>query len=381
MKLNRILWIVWSLTGSLASATTTMTSPEFSFSTRCEAQGPSAILSFTGDILVHDGLYRQALKQPQNFAKLWDKTNGLISKADFSVGNLEGPAALGIDAQARDLGDVGFIYDKVVYSGTDFVFNYHPQILTDLKDTGYDLLSMANNHSLDRRGKGIDRTLEAAQRVGIATVGTRHSQDRNAEFYTVAQIKDLRVAFISCTEMSNGIPDRNDQVLFCYKHKDKIVSMIQQLSRQSNVDAVIVLPHWGQEYQPLPEANQKRYGRLFLEAGATAVIGAHPHVLQPWEKYTTRDGRETVLIYSLGNFLAYQAGLERKTGAIAYLGLTKSNGKTALSGVAYTPTYREGTWVSPVSNMSGDIGRLVISKFGASRFVSPQGDVRPALCR
>lgn len=355
---------------------------DLSFSASCNPSS-AAVLSFSGDILIHNDLYTTVMKsRSQDFSQLWQKTNVLISKADFSVANLEGPAGLGVDKNGRDNGDVGFTYDLNIYSGTKFSFNYHPRILQDLKNSGYDLLTTANNHALDRSSLGIDRTLEGAAQVGIPTVGTRHSQDRNGSYYQVATIKGLNVAFIACTEMTNGISDRKDQVLYCYKHGEKIKTLITQLKQQSSIDAIIVLPHWGVEYEALPEKNQTSYARKFLEAGATAVIGSHPHVLQPWEKYVTSDGRETLILYSLGNFLAFQAGMEKKTGVVAYLGLSKNGGVTQISGVAYAPTYRDGYEVFPLNNsgLSKDMLSHYDANFGLSSRVQTQESLETKIC-
>ncbi|WP_413289704.1 CapA family protein [Bdellovibrio sp. HCB337] len=354
---------------------------DLSFNASCNQGQDVATISFVGDILVHRAIYESVVNGSKRFASTWQKTIPYFQKADFSVGNLEGPAALGIDAKGKDHGDIGFVYDGVVYSGTNFVFNYHPQILPELLQSGFDLLTLANNHSLDRRSIGIDRTLQAAAHYGIPTVGTRKSNDPKGDFYEIKNIQNIRVAFIGCTEMTNGMPDKYNQVLWCYKQADKIVEMIKDLSRRSDVDAIAVLPHWGDEYENGPDRDQKSYARKFLEAGATAVIGSHPHVLQPWEKYTTQDGRETLIAYSLGNFLAGQPSLEKQTGAIVYLGLSKEGqGKAKIFGVGYTPTYRDGNEIFPIEkngNASvlahaaghfGTIGRLDLQTMLSQKF-------------
>ncbi|RYZ94250.1 MAG: CapA family protein, partial [Proteobacteria bacterium] len=107
------------------------------------------------------------------------------------------------------------------------------------------------------------------------------------------------------------------------------------------VDAVILTPHWGEaEYTQRVEPSQRALGRRFLEAGALAIFGNHPHVTKPWEKYVTKDGRETFVAYSIGNFVSGQASLAKKTSAIVYLGLTKVPGEKAfINGVSYIPLY------------------------------------------
>lgn len=332
-------------------------SRDFSFTTHCEDPNNVAVISAIGDVLVHDAIYRSVVNGKQDFSEIWRKVIPLFTKADLSIANLEGPAALGIDYNGKDRGDVGFIYDKVVYSGTDFRFNYHPRILSDLKKSGFDLLTIANNHSLDRKAIGMDRTLEAADKIDLPLVGARHSKDRNGSFHKIVAVKDLNIAVIGCTEMTNGHADTAQQILWCYKNAKQIEETIQELKSRSDVHAILVYPHWGQEYATTPDSSQKTYARRFLEAGATAVIGSHPHVLQPWEKYVTRDGRETLIAYSLGNFVAYQKGLDKKTGVVLYLGLSQEpNQKGKIVSALYTPTYRDGTEVLPVGDSSAAAG-------------------------
>lgn len=351
------------------------------YKTTCADAEQNVVLSFVGDILVHGAIYNKVVEQSQDFSQVWRRTNGLIQKADFSVGNLEGPTAMGIDRKGNDHGDIGFVHDGKVYSGSNFSFNFHPRILSDLKKSGYDLLTVANNHTLDRRSIGVDKTVQAARAAGMPIVGVRHSHERNADFHQIVDIKGLRIAYLGCTEATNGHEDTKDQLLFCYKNEDRILGIIRDLANRSDVDAVMVMPHWGREYKHAPHSSQQKYARLFLEAGATAVVGSHPHVLQPWEKYTTKDGRETIIAYSLGNFVAWQSGIERKASVVLYLGLKKQSGKAQISGVAYAPTIRDGFEVYSVGNERSDVIRHVRQFFGEKSRISPQDDVLKAICK
>lgn len=355
---------------------------DLTYSTACDPNNDQAVLSFVGDILIHQALYQAVVGETKHFSQLWEKTNGLFNKADFSVGNLEGPAAMGIDSFGRDHGDIGFVYDGQVYSGTNFLFNYHPRIFSDLKNSGFDLLTTANNHALDRYSIGIDKSLMAAQNSGMLTVGTRLSDDKQGVFYKIVSINNIRVAFLGCTEMTNGGADKDDQVLTCYKNSPRILGIIKDLSARLDVDALVVLPHWGTEYTHTPGNDQIAFARKYIEAGAIGVFGSHPHVLQPWEKYVSKDGREALIIYSLGNFIAGQAGLARKTGAVAYLGLSKNgNHKAKIFGVGYTPTYRIDSKVFPVGKAdSVDVLNHVASMYGTKARVEPSGSLLPVMC-
>lgn len=349
------------------------------YSTPCDSRNQQAVISFVGDILIHKELYLTVVAETKHFNQLWEKTNLLIQKADFSVANLEGPTALGVDKNGKNKGDIGFVYEDDVYSGTNYIFNFHPRILSDLKESGYDLLTSANNHSTDRFSIGIDRTITAARAINLPVVGIIKSDEPDGKHYQIVSIKNIRVAFVGCTEYIN-IPDNDNQVLFC--ESEKIFKIIKEVSSRTDVDALVVLPHWGVEYSHSPREYQKEYARRYLESGAIAVVGSHPHVLQPWEKYTTKNGRETLILYSLGNFVAGQDTLARKTGTVAYLGLSKNeNQKAKVFGVGHTPTYKVGTQILPIGkNDNPEILAHVTSMYGMKRRIEPKDNIFSIMC-
>ncbi|QLY24938.1 CapA family protein [Bdellovibrio sp. KM01] len=354
---------------------------DLEFSGRCGSSQHFASLSFVGDVLIHKLLYVNVVQESKDFSQIWRGINPLFSKANFSIANLEGPAAMGVDTEGRDWGDVGFIYDDRIYSGTNMRFNYHPRILSDLKKSGVDLLTMANNHILDRGSLGIDKSVNAARSVGIHTVGIRHSQERNASYSRIVTVQGINIAFVGCTEMTNGRPDNKSQVLNCFN--SAMVASIKELSARSDVDAVVIYPHWGDEYKQTPNSRQVSAARTWLDAGATVVVGSHPHVLQPWDKYVTKDGRETFIVYSLGNFVAAQKDVERKASAVMYVGFTKpAQGKAVITGVAYTPTVRSGTKIYPVgSNGDKSVLKYLSHHYGPSGILNPEESLPLKLCR
>lgn len=314
-------------------------------------------ISFTGDLLVHQDLYKEVInRNKQDFSVLWNKVAPLLAQADFSQVNLEGPAALGIDNKLKDRGDIGFVYDGEVYSGTNFLFNYHPQIIDAIKNTGFDLISSSNNHTLDRGSIGVDKTIDALNYKKFPFVGIRKKGSADP-LYTITDIKNFKVAWIACSEMLNGFKDKFSQTLLCYDQATVITDMIKKIKSDKLADIVIVLPHWGVEYAHDPATAQKKHAQLFADAGADAIIGSHPHVLQPAEKLTTKDKREVFVVYSLGNFLAYQKDIDRKTSAIVYLEFSKKaepstgTSSTWISNYSYQPTVRSSYDIYPAAKM------------------------------
>jgi poly-gamma-glutamate synthesis protein (capsule biosynthesis protein) len=297
-----------------------------------------------GDVLLHDRLQKIAAKNPAGYADLWADLKDLLQAADVTYGNLEGPAARDVHPGGRAAKEpVTARYDGHIYRGYP-TFNYHPQVIEALKAGGFDVVSTANNHSLDRHALGIDRTIEALQAAGLKHTGTRHRDDKEAPWYAVTQVKSAlgthNVAWLACTYGTNDIRDRHKQVLHCYSQRQAVLETIRALAARDDIHAVMLTPHWGTEYRHWPTKKQRALAYEALEAGATAVIGGHPHVMQPWERHVTSDGREGLVIYSMGNFVSNQLGLPRRSSVIALIGLTpdpERDGKLGVVAARFIP--------------------------------------------
>jgi hypothetical protein len=311
-----------------------------SFSRACES-GDHLMIAAVGDVLPHEGLAQQAYTSKLGFGSLWPKLTPYIQSADMAYANLEGPAAEGVAANGVLKSDPGEMLDHDVYTGTDLMFNYNPRIINDLKTTGFDIVSVANNHALDRTSIGVDRTIEAMNSRGLQFSGGHESSNAQAPIETIVERAGFRVAWIACIDVYNG-PDPKHLITGC-GDEAKMISTIQRLNQDTSIDAVIVAPHWGVEYHHIASARQRLLARKFLEAGASAIIGSHPHMLEEVETYRTRDGRDTVIAYSLGNFVSGQGkrpGL--KTSMMLFVGLTKRAGEKAwVNGASYLPLWMD----------------------------------------
>lgn len=300
-------------------------------------------LAAVGDVLLHDAFQRWAAEQPEGFYASMKNVGDLLSGTDVTVANLEGPAADNVAVGGKRVAPPETRYDGNVYKGYP-LFNYHPSIITDLQRLGVDVLQTANNHSLDRGSLGVDRTIEALNAVKMPHTGTRLSTAKAAGFnwatsYTVKRgERSYKFAFISCSYGTNGNPDPKSQLLMCYDQRDALLAQVRALSADKSNAAVIVLPHWGLEYQPQPESQQTALAQDLAEAGATAIIGTHPHVVQPEAILNTRDGRRVPVVYSLGNFVSYQIGLPRLSTVIHMLGFTPTrDGRLAATMTGWIP--------------------------------------------
>lgn len=253
-----------------------------------------------GDVLLHQPQHVQALRDPEGHVGLWSSLVPLVEQADIAYANLEGPIAPGTVGLGREVQDPGAVFDKRVYTSYP-MFNYHAFLADDLKRSGFDVVSTANNHALDRGSRGIELTQENLQRVGLAWTGTRSIT--HPSWAARVRVRNWVVSFVACTEHTNGIADSKKQVLPCTQ---EALDVVGHEKADPAVDVVIVTPHWGDEYQRQPNARQQRFAQQLADAGATAIVGSHPHVTQPAVALRAIDGRAVPVVYSLGNFVSNQ---------------------------------------------------------------------------
>lgn len=313
------------------------------FAAGCQ-EGERITLAVMGDIIPHKQILRHAFHRKSGFRPMFEPLSALIGAADLAYANLEAPIADGIAAGGRAAPDPGWRLDERVYGYQlpNVSFNFHPSIADDLVATGFDVVSTANNHAMDRGSRGADRTVDHLERVGLAFTGSRRQEESEAErpWHVLTKAGAMTVAWLACTYSTNGIPDPKRQIRLCFSEQEKLLDEIRSLATRSDVDAVILTPHWGAEDSHYPIAQQRALGRAAIEAGAAAVVGAHPHVLQPWEKHVTADGREGLVIHSLGNFLSNQRQQAQRVGAVGILELTRQgDGKARVGAAGYVPTW------------------------------------------
>jgi hypothetical protein len=357
---------------------------ELTFSRACEP-GVELTIGAVGDVLIHHELQIQAWREPDRFGALWRGVADLIAAPDLAYANLEGPTARALNRKGKRTADPGQAFDNDVYTGYPR-FNYHPDLVKDLVSAGFDVVSTANNHALDRGSLGADLTIDALEAEGLAFSGTKRKGEARA-WHVVTESKGFRVAWVACAENTNGIADEFSQVLSCAAQEAELLKLVHDLSegkgkkRAGAVDAVIVTPHWGGEYSHDPNARQRKLAHDLIDAGATAVIGNHPHVIQPWEKYTTKRGREALIMYSIGNFVSHQPELSKRSTALVYFGLKRSaaSGDVFVSGARYIPLHtrhdpaRDFYYTEAMDRVRGfdDARFLIVSLMGAGNLLAP----------
>ncbi len=302
------------------------------------APGTHITIAAVGDLLFNGDLQRFALSRKGSYRRLWQGIEPIIRRADLAYGNLEGPVA-DITYDGKQVASPGRNWQSPVYRARSRYssFNYHPSLVADLKRSGFSVVSTANNHALDRGGTGIEQTIHNLERNALAFSGTRKRHETDRPWSVVTKAKGFSLAWVACTYGLNGHPDLWRQVLLCYEQRQTVLDEIRRQASDPTIDAVVLVPHWGTEFSVETEQMQRDFARQAVEAGALLVIGAHPHMVQPWEKLTARDGREALVIYSSGDFVSDELANPHRAGLISLIELLKrpQTSKAYISAAAY----------------------------------------------
>lgn len=248
-----------------------------------------------GDIM----LDRSVLLKTQA-AKDWNHPfhliDPLLSQYDVRLANLEGPITT----------------NKSISNGTGgnrFFFTFSPNFIEPLKKR-FDIFSLANNHALNFKQDGLEQTRNYLSEAGITYFG---GPDNTLDFVaTTTEKNGITIGWIGYHQLVE-------------KNFENIISEIKRL--HSEVDLVIVMPHWGTEYvTEKPTYLQTKEAHEMIDAGAGLILGAHPHVVEPIEIY-----KDKVIFYSLGNFIFDQYfSEETMTGLAVGMDITKEEGKIDL---------------------------------------------------
>jgi len=218
--------------------------------------------------------------------------------------------------------DVAFINQETICGGVELgladypCFNSPHEILDAVYAAGFNWINTANNHSMDARSTGIYSQLNhVASLPGLVQTGTHASWD-DFNTPTVIEVNGLRIGLASYTYGLNGFSlPYGEEYLVSLMEAEQIASDFEKLNAVSDVQ--IVCMHWGSEYQYYPNDEQIWYAQFLADLGVDVVVGGHPHVVQPTTMMTGAGGNETLVIYSLGNFISAQDEVPRMLGEMA----------------------------------------------------------------
>ncbi|WP_337017622.1 CapA family protein [Oceanobacillus massiliensis] len=263
--------------------------------------------SAIGDILIHSPVYKDAMIDGgYDFSPMLEEVKPFLSSPTLTVANQEtmiGGEQLGLSSYPS--------------------FNSPYEVGDALKAAGVDVVTLANNHTLDRGEEAIQNAINHWEMIDMMYTGAyKNEQDQdNLRVYETEE--GVSIAFLSYTYGTNGIPvPEGKDYLVNIIDKDLIASQIEEAKDKADVIALSL--HFGNEYERLPNETQKELVQFAADQGVHVVIGHHPHVLQPVEWVTGENGNKTLVAYSLGNFLSNQQDLYQRIGGVLTFSIKKT---------------------------------------------------------
>lgn len=237
-------------------------------------------MAFAGDMMLDRGVRSSVYKNFEgDYSKLFINVRDQLRGYDILSANLEGPVS--------DKGtDIGGIYS----------FRMEPKVAPILKEAGFDILSVANNHTYNWGLEAFTDTLQLLSDNGIiyaggGFVGARAYKEK------VINVEGVKIAFLSFSEFTaGGVMSSSTEPGMATISEENVLKSVSQARMKS--DIVIVSFHFGEEYSNTSNTYQEKYAELSIDSGADLVIGHHTHVVQTLAQY-----KNTYIMYSLGNFI------------------------------------------------------------------------------
>lgn len=278
-------------------------------------------LLFAGDIMFHEPsvkLQWDAEAKKYDFTSYFEHVAPIIQAADFAVGNLESPVW---DISKSKFGELQFAAPI--------------EAIDAIQLAGFDVLGTANNHAMDQGLPALAHTIDVVTKKGMLTTGS-YRNDAERDAICMMEKNGVKVALLAYTRFVNR-SWRNKQGMGVNTIDLARMKEDMKRAREAGADAVIFYVHFGTEYTHKPDSYQKNIIKQLKAAGADAVIGHHPHVLQPFSV----DGDGFLMAYSLGNVVTYMASRDRQFSAFLRLTVHKDadTGKITIQNLDYVPTW------------------------------------------
>lgn len=260
--------------------------------------------------------------------------------------------------------DLAFYNQETILGGSELGLSTYPcfnspyEVGDAFVETGFNLVSLANNHTLDRGEQAIlNSNLYWLNKKYVVTSGSYSSWDSRNDI-PIYEKNGIKYVFLAYTDSTNGIsiPSGKEYLVNVYS-EEQVKKDIDSI--RDKTDVIIVSMHWGEEYSFSITDSQREMANYLSNLGVNIIIGEHPHVVEPIDYIGN-----TLVIYSLGNFLSAQRGIDRLTGLMVSLDIIKDNSGISLenikAGLTYTSSdtingYRKNFKVYPYQNLNDSI--------------------------
>ena len=223
--------------------------------------------------------------------------------------------------------DIAYYNQETILGGASLGYSSYPlfnspqEVGDAFIDAGFNMVSLATNHTMDKREQGVLNSVAYwKSKPNVVTSGQWNSEeDREVSITKIYEVNNIKYAFISYTIWNNGLPTPTGKSYLNNEYSDeKAASDIQKI--RDKVDFVIVAMHWGTEYSFKVDYKQEEIANYLSGLGVDLIIGAHPHVIQTVESI---NNGKTFVVYSLGNFISDQNDVDNFTGLAFEVTLNK----------------------------------------------------------
>ncbi|WP_110112176.1 CapA family protein [Bacillus sp. CGMCC 1.16541] len=264
-------------------------------------------LTMVGDIMMGRHIKEITERYGEDF--IFRNVKGFFEESDYVSGNYEHPVIKGEENT----------YDKLDKS---IHLSSNEKDLQTVKDAGFDVLSLANNHTMDFGVKGLEDTMQAFKKNQVDYVGAGNNMDEAKQAISYKEVDGVRIATVGFNDvLVAGMKADQNRPGVLDADPDVIFEVIQ--NAKDNADLVVVNAHWGQEYDVEPSPRQEGLAKAMVDAGADIIVGHHPHVVQSFDVYNG-----AVIFYSLGNFVFDQGWSNTKNSAMVQYHLNKQGEAT-----------------------------------------------------
>ena len=264
-------------------------------------------MAMVGDVLLHDGVYKDAY-------------NSTTKKYDFSK-HVE------LIKPITSMYDVAFYNQETILGGTSLGLSTYPRFNSPFEigdamiDAGFNMVSLANNHTLDRGEEAILNSNNYWQKqVQVYSSGSYDSKESRNEI-PIFEKNNITYAMLAYTTTTNGLKTaENKEYLVDVYEEEKVAQDVKNI--RDEVDVLFISMHWGNEYETTPNKTQQGIANYLSTLNVDVVIGHHPHVVQPIELVGN-----TLVFYSLGNFISAQdskGDYQKRIGLLSSLDIYKS---------------------------------------------------------
>lgn len=261
-------------------------------------------LIMVGDALIHGAVYADAKTgaNKYNFLPMFTEVRDVFKGYDLAFYNQEtvlGGSEIGISTYPR--------------------FNSPYEVGDAFLDMGFNLVSLATNHTLDRGFKAIENSRKYwnTKKDSVIAAGSYATQEEKDEVI-IKEKNGIKYGFLAYTTLTNGlVRDKGKEYSLNVFDKELVKKDVEKLKEKA--DLIIVSMHWGVEYSHSVSAEQKEIAKYLSDLGVNVVIGTHPHVVEPIEFIGN-----TLVVYSLGNFISAQIGVEKLTGLVVDVNISKT---------------------------------------------------------